>query len=56
MAMTLLAQEGGASFQKVFHRRAMRLMADAAVLGNRLVVVQERPAFFHVAGVASLVG
>ncbi len=36
--VALLTQKGGARFQKRRLRRAMRLMAIAAVFGNRLVL------------------
>ena len=48
-----VAQERWTRLQQAFCRRAMRVMAGRAVFGNRLVVVYEGSALFHVTGVAS---
>lgn len=53
--MALLAQEGRAALQQIGRRGPVRVVADSAVLGYRLVVVDERTTFFHVAGITSLV-
>jgi len=53
--MALVAQERRPHLQHGFYRGAMRVMAVRAVFGDRLVGVHERPAFFHMAGVAGFV-
>lgn len=45
--MALLAQEGRTDLEQVVDRRPMRVVADGAVL-SRLVLADERTAFFHV--------
>ncbi len=51
--MAALAQEGRTALQQTRGRRAMRIVAIAAAFIDRLVVVHEGTALFHVAGVAS---
>lgn len=53
--MALVAQEWRARLEQVFCGGAMRVMADRAVFGDGLVVVDERSAFLHVAGVAGCI-
>ena len=50
-----LTQERRTRLEKAGRRRPVGLVANAAILGNRLMVMDERAAFFHVAGVARLV-
>ena len=49
-----LAQEGCARFQHVLRCGAMWIVAVGAVVVDRLVAVNKRAAFFHVAGITSL--
>ena len=49
-----VAQEGRTSLQQALGSGAVRVVASGAVFGNRLVVVHEGAALFHVAGVAGL--
>lgn len=51
--MAGLAQERWPALQQGFRGRAVRVMAVGAVFTYGLVVVHERTALFHVAGVAS---
>lgn len=53
--MTLLAQEGRASLQQIGCGCSVRVVADSAILGNRLMIVDEGAALFHVARIAGLV-
>ena len=55
MAMAFLAKEGRAGLEQIGGRGAMRVMADAAIFSNRLVVMHERTALFHMAHEAGLV-
>lgn len=55
MAMAFLAQVRRTRLEQVCDDRAMRVVADAAVFGNRLMVMNKGAAFFHVTGIASLV-
>ncbi len=53
--VALLAQERRALPEEVRGGRAVRVVADRAVLLHRLVRAHERPALLHVAGVAGVV-
>jgi hypothetical protein len=53
--VALLAQEWRARLQQVFHHGAVRIVAVAAILGHRLVLVDKRAALFRVAVVAGVV-
>jgi len=50
--MTLLAEEGRTLLKQIVIHRAVRVVADRAILGDRLMVAHERSAFLHVARVA----
>ena len=52
VAMAFLTQIRWSFLEQVGNNGAVWLMANGAILGHRLVVVQERPAFFHMAGEA----
>src|SRR5690349_23112590 len=53
--VALLAEERRARLQQVVVVRAVRVVAQHAVLLHRLVRAHERPALLHVAGIAGLV-
>ena len=53
--MALVAEEGWPHFEHGIGGRTMWIMAIHAVLGDRLVAMYEWAAFFHVAGVTSVV-
>ncbi len=53
--VAFLAKEGRPGPEKVRYRRAVRLMAEGAVLGDGFVVVHKRPPLFHMAGEARLI-
>ena len=53
--MARLAQERRPHLQHAFSGGAMRVMADRAVFTDRLVVMHERPALLHMAGVAGFI-
>ena len=48
VAMALLTQEWGARLEQIRGRRAVRVMADAAVLLHRLMIMDKGAAFFRV--------
>ena len=50
--MAVLAKERRARLQHSVNCRAVRVVADAAILGHRLVVMHERTTLLQVAGVA----
>lgn len=53
-AMALVANQRWTRLEQVVGSGSVRHMAIRAVVIDRLMVMHERPAFFHVAGVASL--
>lgn len=50
--VTLLAEEGRTLLQQIVINRAVRVVADRAILGDRLMVAHKRSALLHVARVA----
>ena len=55
VAVTFLTQVRWPVLQQIRHDGPVRVVADRAVFRNRLVVVHERSALFHVARVTGLV-
>ena len=53
--VALVAQHGSAHLQQVFGGGAVGVVAVGAVVADRLMVVHEGAALFHVAGVAGLI-
>ena len=53
--MATLTQERRAHLQQAFSSRTVRVMAVGTIVIDRLVVMHEGAAFFHVAGVTGLI-
>lgn len=52
--MAALAEKGDTPLQEVGHIRAVRIVTDGAVLGDRLMVPEEGAAFFGMTGITGI--